>query len=117
MPHEHNRLTDTSGRDSFGYSFGEMDVSQPAVTVVQSGDLAAWVGAISGLAGVVLGAGIDALRRRMAESKRKWRDIDLAVSRLPGLSNGWAFALAKAREHPNSAWVQVAVDREAAFTD
>ena len=41
----------------------------PVVLVVQSDDLAAWLGGISGLARVVLGAGIDRCRARARRQK------------------------------------------------
>ena len=45
------------------------------VVVVQSGDLAAWVGALAGLAGVALGASIDSWRSRRAERKQIRREL------------------------------------------
>ncbi len=57
-------------------------VSTGTIIVVQSGDLAAWVGAVSGLAGVVLGAGIDGWRRRRAEAARRRSDLIRAGARL-----------------------------------
>ena len=57
-------------------------MSSPVVLVVQSDDLAAWVGAVSGLAGVVLGAGIDSWRRKRADRRQMRRDLIHAGTRL-----------------------------------
>jgi hypothetical protein len=45
------------------------------LVVVQSDDLTAWVGAVSGLAGVALGAALDSWRRRGAERKQARREM------------------------------------------
>jgi hypothetical protein len=45
------------------------------VVVVQSDSLAAWVGVVGGLSGVVLGAGIDSYRRWRADRAQRRRDV------------------------------------------
>jgi hypothetical protein len=70
--------------------------SAATVVVVQSDDLAAWVGAISGLAGVVLGAGIDARRRGRTGRKQMRRDLIRAGARLGNASAAYRRAASAA---------------------
>ena len=76
-------------------------MSPGTVIVVQSGDLAAWVGAVSGLAGVVLGAGLDSRRRRHAGRKDKRRELIHAGTRLATASTAFRRAASAAGDSQN----------------
>ncbi len=83
-------------------------MSAATVVVVQSGDLAAWVGAVSGLAGVVLGAGIDSLRRKRAERERKRHDLIRAGTRLAQAASAYKRASTVAGNEPaDPLWRQI----------
>jgi hypothetical protein len=88
-------------------------VSATTVVVVQSDDLAAWVGSFAGLAGVALGYWLERLGRKHDDQRRLSSDVELASGELFGAM----WALQDAVQHANapdgSAWVQVRADRQA----
>lgn len=78
------------------------------IVVVQSDDLAAWIGVAGVAVGVVLGAGIDSWRSRKAERKRLRRDLTRAGTELAHATTAWARANRAAGEARNeAAWVEV----------
>jgi len=84
------------------------------VVVVQSDDLAAWVGAVSGLVGVVLGAAIDQWRRRSFERRRVRENLRNAGVELVAESGDYTvlhrLAGSRARE---PAWMEIQLARSA----
>jgi len=87
------------------------------VVVVQSGDLAAWVGALSGLAGVVLGAGIDAMRRRHAEKTQLMRRLVRAGTELANAAASLHKATGLAgRDWAKPEWAAIMDARQAVVT-
>jgi hypothetical protein len=78
------------------------------IVVVQSDDLAAWIGVAGVAVGVALGAGIDSLRTRRAERKRMLRDLIRAGSDLAAAAGAFEKAVWLAGDDKgDAAWVEV----------
>jgi hypothetical protein len=88
----------------------------PSVVVVQSGDLAAWVGAVSGLAGVVLGFGLESARRRRRERADLRTALSNAAGRIAFAGGAYRRAMYAAGEHwREQPWIDVIAVREDAL--
>jgi len=75
----------------------------PSVVVVQSDDLAAWIGVAGVVIGIVLGASVDAARHHTAQRRQRQKDLNRAAADI--LLTGMAFGEAEraVNEHPDDA--------------
>ena len=90
-------------------------MSARTVIIVQSDDLAVWVGSFTGLAGVVVGYGLERFSRKRDELQRSSRDVEQAGRDLFGATYNLQEAHTKEQAPGGAGWIPVRADRQSAF--
>ena len=90
-------------------------MSATTVVVVQSADLAAWVGSFAGIAGVTLGYWLERLGRKRDERQRLSSDVERASGQLFGAMWALQEAVQQSNAPGGSAWIQIRSDRQTAL--